>query len=97
MWAGAHFSGHALFQPLGINTRPWPTHKRVTPLEDGRADTVINRCPRDHLVRVHCSRVFDFTDSTLICRHQAIAEQHLFRIDRHSLVIHGARHRRDAN
>ncbi len=43
----------------------------------------------DHLVCIKCNRVVEFVDALIEERQQAIAAQHGFRIEDHSLVIYG--------
>ncbi|MFL9966854.1 transcriptional repressor, partial [Paraburkholderia sediminicola] len=45
----------------------------------------LNRgAPHDHLICVHCKRVFDFADATLAGRRQAVAHRYGFRIEHYS-------------
>lgn len=43
----------------------------------------------DHLVCVKCSRVVEFMDEAIEARQKAIARQHGFTLEDHSLVIYG--------
>jgi Fur family ferric uptake transcriptional regulator len=43
----------------------------------------------DHLICVKCGRVVEFVDALIEQRQEAIAAQHGFRIEDHSLVIYG--------
>jgi len=43
----------------------------------------------DHLICVKCGRVVEFLDALIEERQQAIAAEHGFRIEDHSLVIYG--------
>ncbi len=43
----------------------------------------------DHLVCVRCGRVVEFCDPLIETRQEAIAREHGFRIEEHSLVVYG--------
>jgi Fur family transcriptional regulator, ferric uptake regulator len=58
--------------------------------EGGQSVFELNRGGHhDHLVCVHCGKVVEFCEPTIEARQEAIAEQHGFFIEDHSLVIYG--------
>jgi len=58
--------------------------------ESGQSVFELNRgSHHDHIVCVQCGHVEEFYDDTIEKRQRAIAEQHGFNIDDHSLIIYG--------
>lgn len=55
-----------------------------------RFEHVIGHEHHDHMVCLHCSRIFEFRDDELERRQEAAAKRIHFRIARHSLRIYGA-------
>ncbi len=54
-----------------------------------RFEHVIGHAHHDHMVCSSCSRIFEFVDEELERRQEAAAKRIGFRIERHSLRIHG--------
>jgi Fur family transcriptional regulator, ferric uptake regulator len=58
--------------------------------EGGQSVFELNRGGHhDHLVCVRCGKVVEFVEATIEARQEAIARQHGFAIEDHSLVIYG--------
>lgn len=54
-----------------------------------RFEHVIGHAHHDHMVCLSCARIFEFVDEELERRQEAAAKRIGFRIERHSLRIHG--------
>jgi Fur family ferric uptake transcriptional regulator len=54
-----------------------------------RFEHVLGHEHHDHMVCLHCARIFEFHDEELERRQEAAAKKIGFRITRHSLRIHG--------